>query len=450
MSEVAEVESPHPSGKKTNFNTKGNNKRNSNKGTYWKTFDHDESIFSGQSASDKMEAGTLADYPALRILEPARQKLVNIDTLRIMWCLDECIKHLEVVTSLLLVVLRSKDKAVSIQNTLGVEATADLQSFKKSLEKMMKNLNHPTNSLPQAELEGKVCEECKKMLRSFMKNEDAVKEAVGLIPENIAIVGGRKFHQPKRLLRAMKELREQMYDRLLTTPIEVKERTRHLQMVAKNDKINNETIEKLEQELADAIRFKEEEVEKKNNTIKKLKNDLYQIESFSTESIKLMKQESEAQANNDRKDSEAKLAKLNQDFETASKVFDKMVDQHRDNEQKIRKKKSKIEQECENWIAKYDVEMAEKQDEYEEIDAVYTEEKKRLNELEEKFAVLSEEYNKIIEERRLVREKKEAEEAEFIARTDAATFIQAHFRAWRVRKVLKRMRKKMGLDNPPA
>ncbi len=41
-------------------------------------------------------------------------------------------------------------------------------------------------------------------------------------------------------------------------------------------------------------------------------------------------------------------------------------------------KKSKIEQECENWIAKYDVEMAEKQDEYEEIDAIYTEEKKRL------------------------------------------------------------------------
>ena len=41
-------------------------------------------------------------------------------------------------------------------------------------------------------------------------------------------------------------------------------------------------------------------------------------------------------------------------------------------------KKYKIETEVENWIAKYDLEMNEKQDEYEDIDIVYTEEKKRL------------------------------------------------------------------------
>ena len=53
-----------------------------------------------------------------------------------------------------------------------------------------------------------------------------------------------------------------------------------------------------------------------------------------------------------------------------------------------KQKKWKIETEVENWIQRYDGDMGEKQDEYEEIDGVYTEEKKQLNELEERFKTL--------------------------------------------------------------
>ena len=41
-------------------------------------------------------------------------------------------------------------------------------------------------------------------------------------------------------------------------------------------------------------------------------------------------------------------------------------------------RKYKIETEVDNWITKYDQDMGEKQDEYEQIDTVYTEEKKQL------------------------------------------------------------------------
>ena len=54
----------------------------------------------------------------------------------------------------------------------------------------------------------------------------------------------------------------------------------------------------------------------------------------------------------------------------------------------FKQKKWKIETEVENWIQRYDGDMGEKQDEYEEIDGVYTEEKKQLNELEERFKTL--------------------------------------------------------------
>ena len=64
------------------------------------------------------------------------------------------------------------------------------------------------------------------------------------------------------------------------------------------------------------------------------------------------------------------------------------------------------------------------QDEYEEIDTVYTEEKKQLNELEERFKTLQTEYDQIMEERRVAREKREAAERELQMCVGAATTIQ--------------------------
>merc|ERR1712168_507925 len=134
----------------------------------------------------------------------------------------------------------------------------------------------------------------------------------------------------------------------------------------------------------------------KQDKIRKLKNDLHQIEQFTTESMKNTKRESEKRKESDLKDSGVKVEGLKHDLQLASNVYEKMLTQHRDSEKKLRQKKYKIETEVENWIAKYDLEMNEKQDEYEDIDIVYTEEKKRLNELEEKFKVLSEEHDKIL------------------------------------------------------
>lgn len=47
-----------------------------------------------------------------------------------------------------------------------------------------------------------------------------------------------------------------------------------------------------------------------------------------------------------------------------------------------------MESEIENWIQKYDEEMMDKQEEYEQIDDVYQEEKKQLAELEFRFKKL--------------------------------------------------------------
>lgn len=84
------------------------------------------------------------------------------------------------------------------------------------------------------------------------------------------------------------------------------------------------------------------------------------------------------------------------------------------------------------------------QDEYEEIDEVYTQEKKQLHELEERFKTLEAEYQTIMEERRLARERREAAERELALMIKASTTIQAFWRSFKVRKALKARKKKGG------
>ena len=55
---------------------------------------------------------------------------------------------------------------------------------------------------------------------------------------------------------------------------------------------------------------------------------------------------------------------------------------------------------------------------------MYTEEKEQLNELEERFKTLQTEYDQIMEERRVAREKREAAERELQMCVGAATTIQ--------------------------
>lgn len=108
----------------------------------------------------------------------------------------------------------------------------------------------------------------------------------------------------------------------------------------------------------------------------------------------------------------------------------------------LRKRKYRIETEVENWIQKYDTDMGERQDEYDALDAIYTEEKKQLSELEERFKTLEKEYLEIVEARRIAKEKAEAAERELNLKIRAARLIQALWRAHKARKALKNKKKK--------
>jgi hypothetical protein len=100
--------------------------------------------------------------------------------------------------------------------------------------------------------------------------------------------------------------------------------------------------------------------------------------------------------------------KLQEELNGTRKQWLEMRQKNRDDEAAMRKKRSKIENELEAWITKYDTEMEEKQNEIDDLTVLYTEEKANLNELEARYSALSAEWAEIEKERAIKEEKRKA------------------------------------------
>ncbi|XP_041348856.1 dynein regulatory complex protein 10-like [Gigantopelta aegis] len=422
-----------------------------------------------------------------RALEPTRKKLTTIESQRVMSVFEETIKRVEIVT-LLPYILENIDRfkivlgielvEMLLQHIAFQDSYQDIRSeLDKQLQKRLKSgksssvvkgsqfddadddqqeeadtsrktsasSTHSLQSLDgQAEhlmrqltlIAQKLSHSCKNILRVFSLNPAAMNA--------ITAECEHRKEDCKELVGYLLELKEILLGKLLTTPEEENERMEYLKEISKRERNNAVIIEKLEGELKAAIEDKDEEIRKKNDIIRHLSADVTQINNYAEEHNWRIKQEAEKQEAADIKNCEGKCQKLHQEITHLRTQLHTHTVEHRDSEQELRKKKYKIETEVENWIQKYDQDMGERQDEYEEIDAVYTEEKKQLHELEERFKTLEAEYLQIMEERRAAREKREQAERELALMVKAATTIQAFWRSYKVRKALKSKKKKGG------
>lgn len=415
-----------------------------------------------------------------RALEPARKKLSTLEAQRVMSALADTIKKTELVISLPYV-LANLDR---FRVTLGAELVQLLEdhhvvieSFKElkgDAERFLERDQRAAEAQRQKEEEeADECDDlqerdassrpasaasissqtdaamrnlslvakqmqtsCKNIMRSFASNPTAINA--------IAKDEEQRSDDCDELIGQMNEMKDILMNMLLTTPVEQSERNQYLKELSEREKYNAGVIVKLERELQAADEDRDNEIRKKNDIIRELQANLHHIEKFSDDHIKRTRTEAEKQEAADLKNSEGKKQKLQQDTAQLKTQLQNLVQEHRESEQVLRRKKFQVETEVENWIQKYDQDMGERQDEYEEIDAVYTEEKKQLNELEERFRTLEAEYNQIQEERRVARERREAAERELQVSVKAATTIQAFWRSFKVRKALKSKKKKKG------
>ncbi|KAL4646494.1 IQ domain-containing protein D-like [Arapaima gigas] len=367
---------------------------------------------------------------SLKSRDPHRKKLTSVEMQRIATVLDECIQKVETVCLLPTLLANMENQSAAIGNEL-VVALKEHQQLSKKIA-----VQQPYHPNMGAEERNALEEEFQNSLRNilqYLQSNPAAKEAA-------QSWGLSRVSQ--QLVQGLKDLQEQLLEKLLTSPAEERDRSRYMQEVTLRHRDSAKLVSALEAEVVAAVKDRDTEITKKNVIIHKLKSSLQQMEKLCEDFVLCTQHDAEMQSQLDRKASEGRQAHLQEEAGGLRTQLNGLLLANHEMEVILRKRKYKVETEIENWIQKYDAEMGEKQTELEELSTAYAEEKEQLEELEERYTILEVEYTQIVEEKRLAKEKKEREEQELAAKTSAAVIIQAYWRGYRVRKAMTAKGKK--------
>ncbi|XP_004635997.2 IQ domain-containing protein D isoform X2 [Octodon degus] len=402
----------------------------------------------------------LSPKPAepLKPLVPSKSKLATIEAKRIMSVLDEAICKVELVT-LLWDVAGHPEALVGMREDLAGalrEHGALCQALLDSVSNLLEKVQRLQEEAEEAE-EAWLCERRisvqlhKASLPPFMRQiRDSTKNMLRLLlsnPEATKLLQMQAFHRSpgtQRFLEGLVELRGFLFEKLLTNPMQAREKAQFLQDINRRNQRNQEAIDMLKKELAVRLKNRDAEVEKENFVIQELKNHLHQVLKLSEQSLLRTRQEAEKQQKADFRASQVRMAKTQQEILTLRAQYHNLVSENHEVEQALRKKKYKVETEVENWIQKYDTEMGEKQEEFEDLQVMHREEKQQLEELKQRHQVLAEEFSQIQAERAISSKKRLEAEREMLRMVRAATLIQAVWKGYLVRSMLRSKKKKRG------
>ncbi|XP_036908052.1 dynein regulatory complex protein 10 [Sturnira hondurensis] len=393
----------------------------------------------------------------LKALVPSKTKLTTIETKRIMSVLDETIHKVQLVTLLSYVTSSKED----LEGILGKDIAKAMREHADLCQVLLDRVSYLQGEEQQAQEEEELEDEArfrdrllsleqqKSHLPPLMQQiKESTKNLLRLLLSNPQAAGLLQMQAQGRsagaqtFIDSLIELRGFLFEKLLTSPMEARDKAQFIQDVTKQNRSNQEAIGALEEELAVRMKDRNAEVEKENSVIQELKTQLHQVLKFSENSLHRSKREAEKQQKADFRASQARVAKIQQEILQLRSQFHNLVMENRETEQALRKKKYKVETEIENWIQKYDLEMGEKQEEYEELDTIHKEEKAQLDELRQRHDVLVEEFAQIREERETHSKKRVEDEQELRRMVRAATLIQAVWKGYLVRSMLKSRKKK--------
>nr|XP_004668523.1 dynein regulatory complex protein 10 isoform X1 [Jaculus jaculus] len=393
----------------------------------------------------------------LKPLVPSKSKLNTIEAKRIVSVLDEAIHRVELVS--LLSYLEFQPEALEGMlpeelaramrehadlSQLLLESASSLQQEERQLheeedadharsrrDRLQSIELHVSNLRPLVQ---QIRDSTKNILRLLVNNP----QASGLLQVQTA---GRSAGA-QRFLDSLVELRGFLFEKLLISPMEEREKAQFIQDISRRNNRNQEVIDALQGELTERVKSRDAEVEKENFVIHELKNHLHQVLKFSENSLLRTRKEAEKQQKTDFRVSQARQAKIQQEIQTLRSQYYNLVMENREVEQALRKKKYKVETEIENWIQKYDMEMGEKQDEFEDLDDIHKEEKLQLEELKQRHDVLVEEFAQIRTEHEINSKKRVEAEQELVRMVRAATLIQAVWKGYLVRSMLRSKKKR--------
>ncbi|KAE8634137.1 hypothetical protein XENTR_v10002210 [Xenopus tropicalis] len=402
-----------------------------------------------QSRTTSSQSKTSKAQTKIKMLEQGRKKLTSIETQRVISVLDETIKKLELVSMF----QHAVDNLEQYKIVLGSELVGALREHQRLQDNMnlqLTRLHSKEGEEDYSIVEDKNTKEQSDVILARIRQgiQSSIRNTLRLFvsnpPASKALRAEGHLRDPayQELIQTMSEMRGFLFEFLLTSPLEQTEKMRYLHDITIRNKKNRELLLTLEEELKTVVLDRDTEISKKNEIIRHLKVNLHQLEKLSESQVKRIMQEAETQQKSDCRTSEGKCSKIHHELQQLRSQLSSTISENREIELTMRKKKYKIETEIENWIQKYDTDMGEKQDELEELEAEYNLEKAQLAEVQEKLAVMEEEYIQIMEERRLAKLRMEEEERELANKNRAATVIQAHWKGYLVRQSMKSKKKK--------
>nr|KAF6266968.1 hypothetical protein mPipKuh1_006781 [Pipistrellus kuhlii] len=294
--------------------------------------------------------------PTPKPFTPLKTKLTTIETKRIMSVLDETIQKVELVT-----LLSSVAANMELEGLLGEELSRAVREHEDLCQVLMNKVRYLQEEELQLQAEEEFEEEAwfRDLLLSIELQKSNLLPLMGQIRDSTKNILRLLLGNPRaaQLLRAraadrapgaqgfvdsLVELRGFLFEKLLTSPMEARDKGQFIQDITKRNMRNQEVIDALENELAERMRNRAAE------------------------------------------------------------------------------------------------------EEYEELDIIHKEEKIQLKELQTRYEVLVEEFSQIREEREINSKKRMEAEQDMMRMVKAATLIQAVWKGYLVRSLLRSKRKKRG------
>uniref|UniRef100_A0A7S3G1T5 Dynein regulatory complex protein 10 n=1 Tax=Palpitomonas bilix TaxID=652834 RepID=A0A7S3G1T5_9EUKA len=263
-------------------------------------------------------------------------------------------------------------------------------------------------------------------------------------PEMVAKMKKDTAVSTVRFNKIMSGLKELVKRDLQTSVEEAKTRARELKEVEEREKNATREMHKLQKSLTDERKAREKTMAIRNETIKKLQDEIDEIKRATKETVDSLNKRTVELDTADSESFKEREESLTKEINKRREELLNLVTDNQSREDRLRKERREKEENLKTQLEKYDTEMIDLDDQMRKLTTQYTEEKKQLDFYEDYFAKIEKERQSKEAELRRKQEEQERIKQEMEMYVVAAQKIQAVWIGYQTRKYLNEKAKRAG------
>lgn len=365
------------------------------------------------------------------------QKLTNVEAQRIMLILEETFAKL----SLLSYVPPSTAPDERVLPDLVGDEIHEVLREQALLEQQYESVSDPSNmdptqGLPDFEtLDDELRHSSRVVARMLMEDRSIVDKI------EAAMGGAERDGAMLKFLGTFNELKHQTYQKMSTSVEEEKSKEDFYLEVSAREEKATQMFRALQKDLKSEKAESEAEVKTLDVAVTKLRTEIDHIRNSTAAEIKLLEDATRTREDDDKVAWDKKSTSLSDRLDKLRAELVATSQRNREQEEQLRKRKTKNQTEVEAWIRKYDDEVRDKVGHIRAIQKEYAEEQKQLRWYEEYFQRVEAERAVRGNEQRKLDQEKAKETAQKALLDHAATTLQRVFRGRQARKELAKAAK---------